>query len=211
MSNPEPSKQQVRILVVDDEARVRRDMVSILKKRGYAVMAPEGIGPALVKKAREAACSFRPHVAIVDLSLDGMPANRKGLTLLEELKSARCILYSGNLSIKLTREIQEKYPGVTWVEKDDKIQTLLALVAKKAGEVSSSEGKRLVTMTPGWSENTVKTLLGSGDQRTCRPGGRYPGAALRGEQPGGARKPGPVDRHPAVRQPRALGRHQGLP
>jgi CheY-like chemotaxis protein len=160
MSSPEPSKKQVRILVVDDEARVRKDMVSILKKRGYAVLAPEGIGPALVRKTREAARSFRPHVAIVDLSLDGMPANRKGLSLLEELKSARCILYSGNLSIKLAREIQEKYPGVTWVEKDDKIQTLLALVAKKAGEVSTSERPQLITKPADWSENTLITLLG---------------------------------------------------
>ena len=52
MSNPEPSRQPVRILVVDDEARVRKDMVSILKKRGYAVMAPEGAGQVLVKKAK---------------------------------------------------------------------------------------------------------------------------------------------------------------
>jgi ActR/RegA family two-component response regulator len=162
MSNPEPSRQPVRVLVVDDDPRVRTDMFRILKKKGYAVVAPEGAGQILVKKTREAARAFRPHVAVVDISLDGRPANRRGITLLEELKSARCILYSGNLNLRLAREIQRKYPSVTWIEKDDKISTLLVLIAEKAGEVSASERKELVNMTPGWSETTLKTLLGEG-------------------------------------------------
>ena len=61
---------------------------------------------------------------------------------------------------ELVREIQSKYPQVTWVEKDEKIPTLLELIAEKAREVSASERKQLVTMEPGWSENTVKALLG---------------------------------------------------
>ena len=34
------------------------------------------------------------------------------------------------------------------------------MIAEKAREVSASERKQLVTMEPGWSENTVKALLG---------------------------------------------------
>jgi FixJ family two-component response regulator len=160
MSSPEPSRQQVRILVVDDESRVKKDMVRILKRKGYIAIAPEGAGHSLVENTMQAARSFRPHVAIVDISLDGNEANRGGITLLEELKSAWCILYSGKLSIKLTREIQRKYPRVTWIEKDDKTQILLELIAEKASEVSASERNRFITMTPGWSENTLKALLG---------------------------------------------------
>jgi CheY-like chemotaxis protein len=160
MSTPQPSLLQVRILVVDDEPRVKKDMVRILKRKGYAALAPEGAGQILVENTRQAARSFRPHIAIVDISLDGNEANRSGITLLEHLRPAWCILYSGKLSNKLTREVQHKYPRVTWVEKDEKIPIVLELIAEKAREVSALERKQLVTMTPGWSGHTVKALLG---------------------------------------------------
>ena len=104
--------------------------------------------------------SFRPHVAIVGINLTGDAGDRSGITLLEPLQSARCILYSGNLNVKLIREIKNKYPQVAWIGKDEKITTLLELIAKKAREVSSYEGKQLVPMPPDWSENTLKALIG---------------------------------------------------
>ena len=75
-----------------------------------------------LEKAKEMSRSFRPHVAIVGINLTGDAGDRSGITLLEPLQSARCILYSGNLNVKLVREIQSKYPQVTWVEKVKKSQ-----------------------------------------------------------------------------------------
>ncbi len=162
MMAKEPSDNQARILVVDDDPRVQNDMVEFLIDEGYEAFAPEGAGLVLLERAKEAARSFRPHVAIVDISLDGTRTNRSGITLLEELKSAWCILYSGRLSNELTREIQRNYLKVTWVDKEEEeMPTLLNLVRERAQEASALERKLLITKAEGWSEMTLKSLLGN--------------------------------------------------
>jgi CheY-like chemotaxis protein len=161
MSIQNTSVQQVRVLVVDDDPRVQKDMIQFLEEEGYTVRAPEAAGQVLVEKAKEVARSFRPHVALVDISLDGSQTNRSGITLVEELKSAWCILYSSKLSWDITREIQRRYPKVTWVDKDEKVPILLDLVHERAREASASERKLLITKADGWSEMTLKSLLGN--------------------------------------------------
>ena len=116
MNTQEPLRRQVRVLVVDDDPRVQSDMVHFLEDEGNAVKALQAAGKVLFEETQVTARSFRPHVAIVDISLDGSLTNRGGITLLEDLKSAGCILYSSRLSWDITRDIQRTYPKATWVD-----------------------------------------------------------------------------------------------
>lgn len=155
------SKNKIRVLVVDDDPRVQKDLHVFLGEEGYTVVVPQAQGIQLYNEAVEQAKTFRPHIAIVDISLNDSATDRSGVELLQVLQSARCILYSGKLNWDLTREIQRRYPKATWVDKEEQFQKLLNVVKEKAAEVSAIERKITIHKTKGWSEMVIKALLGS--------------------------------------------------
>lgn len=102
-----------RILVVDNDERVGKDISEICALHNWAVHVVVGAPGELVRQARVSAAEFRPHVAIVDVRLlDDYGDDRSGLKVLEDLGSARCILYSGYLTVDIVRSAQRTYAHI---------------------------------------------------------------------------------------------------
>ncbi|MEY3559544.1 MAG: hypothetical protein RL374_2250, partial [Actinomycetota bacterium] len=69
MANP------IRIVVAEDEAIIRLDLVETLQEEGYVVVADTGRGDTAIELVRE----HKPDVAIFDIKmpgLDGLAAAR---------------------------------------------------------------------------------------------------------------------------------------
>lgn len=128
-----------RILVIDDEERVREDLCAMFQPLGYDVQVATGSGNTLLNNAKSQARKFRPHVAIVDLRLlmNDDPNDRSGVKLVEELGPARCILYSAYISHEISRQLAD-FKAAGWIGKEEHPQRLVDLVNKIARESSAS-------------------------------------------------------------------------
>lgn len=69
-----------KLLLVDDDAPLRRNLVRAMERLGYEVATAGG-----VREACEVAASFRPDLAVIDLNLE----DGHGMELLESLRELR--------------------------------------------------------------------------------------------------------------------------
>jgi len=124
-----------RVLIVDNDPKVGRDLQALLEPLGYRVHIVQEVGQALLDGAVAIAHRFRPHVAVVDLRLleEESDDDRSGLQLLKSFQSAHSILYSAYLTSDITREAHRRYRA-TWVDKGESPQNLLDEVAEAAQE-----------------------------------------------------------------------------
>jgi two-component system, response regulator PdtaR len=80
MSNEANQKSAVRILVAEDEALIRMDLVEMLQEAGYEVVAQATNGEEAIALATE----FKPDLAILDVKmpvLDGISAAEKIISI----------------------------------------------------------------------------------------------------------------------------------
>ena len=80
MSNESTSKSPVRILVAEDEALIRMDLVEMLQEAGYIVVAQATNGEEAIALATE----HQPDLAILDVKmpvLDGISAAEKIISI----------------------------------------------------------------------------------------------------------------------------------
>jgi response regulator NasT len=80
MSNEATSKSPVRILVAEDEALIRMDLVEMLQEAGYSVVAQATNGEEAIALATE----HQPDLAILDVKmpiLDGISAAEKIISI----------------------------------------------------------------------------------------------------------------------------------
>jgi response regulator NasT len=80
MSNESTSKSPVRILVAEDEALIRMDLVEMLQEAGYTVVAQATNGEEAIALATE----HQPDLAILDVKmpvLDGISAAEKIISI----------------------------------------------------------------------------------------------------------------------------------
>jgi response regulator NasT len=80
MSNEATSKGPVRILVAEDEALIRMDLVEMLQEAGYSVVAQATNGEEAIALATE----HQPDLAILDVKmpvLDGISAAEKIISI----------------------------------------------------------------------------------------------------------------------------------
>ena len=80
MSNEATSKTAVRILVAEDEALIRMDLVEMLQEAGYEVVAQATNGEEAIALATE----HHPDLAILDVKmpvLDGISAAEKIISI----------------------------------------------------------------------------------------------------------------------------------
>ena len=80
MSNEATSKSPVRILVAEDEALIRMDLVEMLQEAGYEVIAQATNGEEAIALATE----HQPDLAILDVKmpvLDGISAAEKIISI----------------------------------------------------------------------------------------------------------------------------------
>jgi len=80
MSNESTSNSPVRILVAEDEALIRMDLVEMLQEAGYEVVAQATNGEEAIALATE----YQPDLAILDVKmpvLDGISAAEKIISI----------------------------------------------------------------------------------------------------------------------------------
>ncbi len=80
MSNDAKEKSAIRILVAEDEALIRMDLVEMLQEAGYQVVAPATNGEEAIALATE----HNPDLAILDVKmpvLDGISAAEKIISI----------------------------------------------------------------------------------------------------------------------------------
>ncbi len=151
----------VRVLVIDDDPRVQKDLRYILSRNQYSVKTALGKGKKLIENAKILGRDFRPHIAVIDVNLFRDSVNdRSGVSLLEHLKSARCIFYSAYLNPELTREIIQLNPFSTWVEKTESPQKLLDIIKGLSKDVSASERQASLYVISGWNQTVIERLIG---------------------------------------------------
>lgn len=165
--DPEPTDPaKARILIIENNERVRHSLVRGLSAAGYEVFAVVDRKGDLLRASLRAAPRFRPHVAIVDLRLtdDHDTSDTSGLELLVELKNQssglKLIVYSAYLDSTVDREISKI--GAAWIEKSGSPQLLKDTVADLARSVSANFRQFSVNWPDAWNiERTLKRLFSS--------------------------------------------------
>jgi CheY-like chemotaxis protein len=150
-----------RILVVDNDERVRTSLQTILEREGYRVRVTQD-NKDILEQSKTIACEFRPHVAVVDLRLlDDYNDERSGLELLNNLQSAECILYSAYLSPEVIREAIRKYGASDWVNKHESPRSLLVAIEEAAAKNYVNWPDEAIHWPTKWSRTRIiQTLFG---------------------------------------------------
>jgi response regulator NasT len=76
-----PARQPMRVLVAEDEALIRMDLVEMLEEEGYAVVGEAADGQAAVTMATE----LRPDLVLLDVKMPVLD----GLSAAEQIVAAR--------------------------------------------------------------------------------------------------------------------------
>lgn len=150
-----------RILVIDDEERVRQDLCAMFKPLGYEVQVATGSGPFLLDDAKSRAGKFRPHIAIVDmrLLLNEDPNDRSGVELVKALDPAHCILYSAYITHEVSRKLAE-FKTAGWIGKEEPPYQLVELVNKVARESSAAQKNFRISGNSVDFDKESRALLG---------------------------------------------------
>lgn len=115
-----------KILIVDDEADIRRLMRGILEDEGYSVIEAENS-----KQAAERFDSDKPDLAILDIWLQG--SEKDGLEILQSFKAAQSyfpvLMISGHGNIE-TAVHAIKNGAYDFIEKPFKSDRLLLMIAR---------------------------------------------------------------------------------
>jgi DNA-binding NarL/FixJ family response regulator len=149
-----------RVLIVDNDERVRTTLQTILETQGYRLQIPRGTGRDFLERTKIAARKFRPHVAIVDLRLfDDFSDEKSGLELLPSLQSAQCILYSAYLSPEVIREAIREYGATDWIRKHDSPQSLLTAIADAAAKNYAHRQKISIHWPARWTMGRIIQTL----------------------------------------------------
>lgn len=150
----------VRVLVVDNNPVVQRQVVEILRGSGVDAQAAEGKGVTLKESAKVLAIAFKPHVVIMDLRLtDEHADDRSGLELWkdERFSSAKCILYSGYLErdYRITREALRQKGVEDVIGKEDDPQILIDAVIKAARRDCGCQNGLSLIWPSAWNEEAI--------------------------------------------------------
>ncbi len=150
-----------RVLVIDDDDRVREDLHAIFEPLGYDVKVAVGSNNALLDNAKSLARQFRPHVAIVDLRLllNDDPTDRSGFKLLNELNPTRCILYSAYINPETSRQLSD-LKAAGWIGKEEPPQMLVDMVHKIAKESSAAQKNFIIENNSISLDQVSHALLG---------------------------------------------------
>jgi CheY-like chemotaxis protein len=99
-----------RVLVVDNDPRVRKTTTEILESKGYEVHAVEGAGKALTEDAHHLLSKHRCHLVVLDLRLfsDNDPEDWSGLDFASKISQqypwVACVFLTGYKSFELAHK-----------------------------------------------------------------------------------------------------------
>ena len=90
------SDKRPRVLVAEDEALIRLDLVELLTEQGYEVVGQVGDGKAAVEQARE----LEPDVVVLDVNMPVMD----GIAAAEQIAGDRITAFSQRELVEKARE-----------------------------------------------------------------------------------------------------------
>ena len=135
----------LRVLVVDDEADVRRDHEKNLRLWGYVPIVAEGEQDKLIADARQQVRRRRCHLALVDMRLQDNTdtTDWSGIELLDSLRPAASVVVTGYGSIATA--LRSVHSGAAdYVEKQDGPRRLREALDRAAESVVRNPDLRLV-------------------------------------------------------------------
>lgn len=116
-----PSNEGPRILLVENDTRVRESYDVLLRYWGYFPVLAVGEGKSLIRDAISKAKRYHCILAIIDLRLmdDFDDEDASGLELAGRIGPIRSIILSGYPDQKILREILDKHKDIPFLSKAD--------------------------------------------------------------------------------------------
>ena len=110
-----------RILLVENDKRVRESYRVLLRYWGYFPVFAVGEGRALIRDAVAKAGKFHCILALIDLRLldDSDEDDTSGLQLAQEIYPARSIILTAFPTPQILREMLDKYRDTPFLSKID--------------------------------------------------------------------------------------------
>jgi|GEM_PF-3385325 len=147
-----------RILVVDNDAGVRKTIKEVLHVSGYQVYVAEGSGEALIKNARQLLVDSRCHLAILDLRLinDNDPEDWSGFALASDISKqypwVSCMFLTGYGSFDLARRALAQNIAVDVARKDSSFNEIFRTVDQVFSKIRCRWDQELEPSNPEWDE-----------------------------------------------------------
>ena len=126
-----------RILLVENDIRVRESYEFLLRYWGYCPISATGEGKSLGRDAISKARKFHCILALIDLRLmdDFDDEDASGLELAGKLEPIRSIILSGYPNQKILREILDKHKDTPFLSKSDAPEQIKKTLDTETGKV----------------------------------------------------------------------------
>ena len=167
-------KNNLQVLVVDDDANLRKTLSDILKVKGYAVVSAANGAEAIAEAQRVAV-----NIALIDLMLPDM----SGIEVMERIKSAspytEAIILTGHAS--LTTAIEATTKGAfSYLLKPYEIENLLLHIHHALNRQQAQEEIRRLASFPRLNPQPVIEITSSGEVTYANPAADklFPGLRL---------------------------------
>lgn len=132
---PAAPKQQLRVLVVDDQPSVCDVVADTIRYAGHDVVGTAQDGVEAVAKAKE----LRPDLVVMDIAMPRQNGVEAMKTILAAKTAKRVMLMSGEYrSFGLTRDEMTRSGASAFLEKPFNVAELLELLERWAGEKQQS-------------------------------------------------------------------------
>ena len=130
-------ERKPRILLVENDRRVRESYEMLLSYWGYSPVLAVGEGKALIKNAIAKARTKRCILALIDLRLldDFDEDDISGLKLTKDIGPIRSIILSGFPNQKVLREILQRYKDTTFLSKADSPEQIKQVLDIEVGKI----------------------------------------------------------------------------
>jgi response regulator of citrate/malate metabolism len=147
MNTPSLLNSKPRVLIVDNNDRVKNVYMELVNYWGYEPVLANGVGKDLLQDAKSKIREKRCQLALVDLRLvdDWDDEDDSGLAIVPQLKPAICFIVSASVDIENIRRSDE-VGAATYIGKGEGPNILKEKLEREARKICSSE--KNVTIEP---------------------------------------------------------------
>ncbi len=154
-----------RILVVDNDAGVRKTIREVLETKGLEVYVAQGSGQALLQTSRQMLSESRCHLALLDLRLlnDNDQADWSGFELASEIAQkypwVKTIFLTGYGSFELARKALADGIAVDVARKESGISELVKIIDQVLAKIECRWNLDLEPSNVDWNEILSPIML----------------------------------------------------